>query len=144
MWFPPTASSSSKPSRTTPNSPQRRDQPTGNYEKPSTTPRLEDWALWAAVLDARGRRLRKGNRGRDSGGVSRYWDVVPTYSQQLIQAIRDHAELTPGSRPADRQLREIINNPRSALRCSGLACGGRKNHRVSICTVGDAIHVSGW
>ena len=71
MWFPPTASSSSKPSRTTPNSPQRRDQLTGNYEKPSTT-------------------------------------------------------------------------PRSALRCSGLACGGRKNHRVSICTVGDAVHVSGW
>ena len=74
-------------------------------------PRSEDWALWVAVLDARGRRLRKGNRGRDSGGVSRYWDVVPTYSQQLIQAIRDHAELTPGSRPADRKLREIINTP---------------------------------
>ena len=79
-------------------------------------PRSEDWALWAAVLDARGRRLRKGNRGRDSSGVSRYWDVVPTYSQQLIQAIRDHAELTPGSRPADRKLREIINTPPGLLR----------------------------
>ena len=99
-----------------PNSSQGRDQLTGNYEKSSTTPRPEDWALWAAVLDARGRRLRKGNRGRDSGGVSRYWDVVPTYSQQLIQAIRDHAELIPGSRPADRQLRETINNPPDLLR----------------------------
>ena len=38
MWFPPTASSSSRPSGTMPNSSQGRDQLTGNYEKPSTTP----------------------------------------------------------------------------------------------------------
>ena len=40
MWFPPTASSSSRPSGTMPNSPQGRDQLTGNYEKSSTTPGL--------------------------------------------------------------------------------------------------------
>ena len=84
-------------------------------------PRSEDWALWAAVLHARGRRLRKGNRGRDSGGVSRYWHVVPTYSQQLIQAIRDHAELTPALRPADRQLRETINNPPTYFEVFGVS-----------------------
>ena len=83
-----------------------------DHQAAVTRPRSEDWALWAAVLHARGRRLRKGNRGRDSGGVSRYWTVVPTYSQQLIQAIRDHAELTVVSRSADRELREVIADPR--------------------------------
>ena len=92
-----------------------------DHQAAVTHPCSEDWALWAAVLHARGRRLRKGNRGRDSSGVSRYWDVVPTYSQQLIQAIRDHADLTPGSRPADRQLRETIHNPPTCFEVFGVS-----------------------
>ena len=47
--------------------------------------------------------------------------MVPTYSQQLIQAIQDHAELTPAPRPADQQLRETINNPPTYFELFGVS-----------------------
>lgn len=53
-----------------------------------------DHALWAALESARDR----ANRGPD---VTKGWAVSPTFTSQLIDAVRDHRRLTTCPRSAD-------------------------------------------
>lgn len=56
-----------------------------------------DHALWAALENARDR----SNRGPD---VTKGWVVSPTFTSQLIDAVRDHRRLTTDVRSADNVL----------------------------------------
>lgn len=62
-----------------------------------------DEALWATLMSARDRRSRHTR-------ATQWWELGPTLTTQLVEAVREHQALSVQSRPADLQLWALLQD----------------------------------